>query len=227
MNRIIGMEELEEGIVIRAAYQLSGKGHRGNTWLSEPGKNLLFSILLKPEFLPVDTAFHLSRIVSLALVEVIDKQKLKASIKWPNDILVRSRKICGILIENSIIRNSISHAVIGIGMNVNQEKFDDGIPTPTSLLLEKRCHFDMNLLLEDIRSALERWYQVLLTGNTKQIMDEYLEHLFGLRIPANYSDGETVFRASINNVLPGGELEVLLEGGGIRRFGFREIKFLD
>ena len=227
MNRLLVGEELEEGTVIRTAYQSAGKGHRGNTWLSDRGMNLLFSILINPGSLPAEEAFHLSRIISLALIDVIDKQEIKARIKWPNDILVGARKICGILIENSIVGERISHSVIGVGLNVNQGKFDAGIPAPTSLFLEKGCQFDMNLLLEDFRSSLESWYQVLLYGLKDRIMEAYLDNLYRLELPAQYSDGESVFTASIRGVLPGGELEVLLEGGEIRRYGFKEIEYLE
>lgn len=225
INRLLVKDELEEGTVIRADYQSAGKGHHGSAWLSVRGKNLLFSILLKPEFLPAEEAFHLSRIVSLSLVEVIGKQGIKAHIKWPNDILVGRRKICGILIENSIVLNRISHCVIGVGLNVNQEKFDAGIPAPTSLSMEKGCQFDMNLLLDEFRSAMEEWYQVLLSGDKARIMDAYLNNLYLFKVPAQYSDRKSTFTASIIGVLPWGELEVLLEGGEIRRYGFKEIEY--
>ena len=227
LNRLLAREELAEGTVVRTAYQSAGKGQQGNTWSSERGKNLLFSILLRPEFLSPADAFHLSGIVSLSLIEMLDHHDVKAIIKWPNDILAGSSKISGILIENSITGDRISHSVIGIGLNVNQEEFDPSIPSPTSLLLEKGCHFDMNMLLEDFRTVLEGWYQVLFTGNTERVSKSYLKHLYRLGIPAAYTDGKDVFTASISDVLPGGELEVRLEGGGVRRFGFKEIEYLD
>lgn len=227
MNRLLDIESLEEGTVIRADYQSAGKGHQGNTWSSERGKNLLFSILLRPVSLPVDTAFYLSAITSLSLIEILDKQDIMAYIKWPNDVLAESRKICGILIENSIIGDRIGHSVIGIGLNVNQKEFDSGIPAPTSMLLEKGCHFDMNLLLEDFRFALEAWYRVLLSGDTSRIMDTYHSNLYRLGTTARFSDGENDFMADIRGILPGGELELQLEGGEIRKYGFKEIEYLD
>ena len=227
MQRLIGMEAMEEGTVIRADYQTAGKGHQGNTWSSERGKNLLFSILLKPKSLPPGTVFHLSGIVSLSLVDILDQRNIRTWIKWPNDILAGSKKICGILIENSITGYRISDSVIGIGLNVNQEKFNEGIPSPTSMFLEKRCQFDMNLLLEDFRSALEAWYRELLSGNTGMIMDAYHSRLYLKGTRARYSDGKSVFMGRIVGVLPGGELEMELDGGEIRRFGFKQIEYLD
>ncbi len=226
MQRLLEQENLEEGTVLRAEYQTRGKGHQGNTWVSDRGANLLFSILLKPEFLAVETAFHLSRIASLSLVDILDKQDIRALIKWPNDILVGERKICGILIENSISGSKIMHSVIGIGLNVNQKQFKAGIPDPTSLSIEKGCHFDRNNLLEDFRSAMESWYQALFTGNAPRIMDAYLGNLYRLGEETRFSDGKGIFKGVICGVLPGGELEVRPADGGIRTFGFKEIEYL-
>jgi BirA family biotin operon repressor/biotin-[acetyl-CoA-carboxylase] ligase len=226
MARLLEEEHLAEGTVLTAEYQSAGKGQQGNTWLSERGKNLLFSILLRPEFLPAAEAFHLSRIASLSLVDVLDKQGVGALIKWPNDILAGTSKISGILIENSIIADRISHSVIGIGLNVNQEAFDQDNPSPTSLLIEKGCQFDMNLLLSDFHTALEGWYRVLFAGKKEVIEKAYTERLFRMGIPAEYSDGREVFKGTICGVLAGGELELRLENGEIRRFGFKEIEYL-
>jgi BirA family biotin operon repressor/biotin-[acetyl-CoA-carboxylase] ligase len=226
LNRLLENEILEEGTIVSTEYQTAGKGYQGNSWSSQKGKNLLFSILLKPEFLSPEKTFHLSRIISLSVIDILDKQGLKAEIKWPNDILIGSSKICGILIENAISGNKILHAVVGIGLNVNQDKFDREIPSPTSLCLEKGCHSDRDFLIEDFRSALESWYQVLLTGNENKIMDEYHKRLYLVDRSARYSDGKNDFRASILKVLPGGELEVLTEVGDTRRFGFKEIEYL-
>jgi len=226
MHRLLELGDLEEGTVIRTDYQSAGKGHSGNSWSGEPGKNLLFSILLKPDFLPLASAFQLSGIVSLSIVDMIDRQGIRTSIKWPNDILSDSKKIAGILIENSIINGRISHAVIGIGLNVNQEVFDDSIPAPTSLALEKGCHFDMKLLLDDFRTALESWYQKLKSGEIEKIEHAYLDRLYLLGRPSYYSDANGKFEACIRGVLPGGELELELESGETRRYGFKEVEYL-
>jgi len=226
LNRLLKEEELEEGAIVKADFQTSGKGYQGNIWQSERGMNLLFSILLKPEFLKIKDAFQVSRICSLAIAEVIDKQKLDSCIKWPNDILIGNRKVCGILIENSMLGDRILHSVIGIGLNVNQGKFNSDIPAATSLFLEKGCQFDMNIILEDFRSALESWYQVLIMGHTERIMDAYLDRLYLFDEPAAYSDGESEFMARISGVLPGGELELVTDAGELRTYGFKEIEYL-
>jgi BirA family biotin operon repressor/biotin-[acetyl-CoA-carboxylase] ligase len=226
MNRFTELEDPDEGFVITSDYQSAGKGHQGNSWSSEKGKNLLFSVLLKPDFLSPEKAFHLSRIVSLAVLDVLDNHNINAKIKWPNDIMAGSSKICGILIENSISGTQILHSIVGIGLNVNQEQFDPDIPAPGSLCLIKGCHFDRETLLEEFRNALEKRYQSLYAGNENSIRDAYHKRLYLQGEPARYSDGSKEFWASILSVLPGGELEVKTESGDIRRFGFKEIEYL-
>jgi BirA family biotin operon repressor/biotin-[acetyl-CoA-carboxylase] ligase len=227
MNRLLGIERLAEGTVVRAGYQSAGRGHGGNTWSSERGKNLLFSLLLRPVSLPLESVFNLSRITSLSLVEVLDKHAVKCVIKWPNDILAGTRKIAGILIDNSIVGGRISHSVIGVGWNVNQAGFDAGIPDPTSMFLEKGCQFDMDLLLGEFRAALEGWYRVMLAGDSDRIMETYHTRLHLLGTPARFSDGKDIFVGRIRGVLPDGELELEREGGEVCRYAFKEIEYLD
>jgi len=226
MNRLVMTEDLTEGTIIQTAYQHAGKGHAGNSWQSERGMNLLFSILLKPDFLPPERAFHLSRITSLSLHEIIDNQCDVVQIKWPNDLLVGDKKIAGILIENMIIHQQISHSIIGIGINVNQTVFDPSIPAPTSLKTEKGCHIDMNSLLTTFRSSLERWYNTLITGNERLVMESYNQRLYRLGEPAYYRTAAGAFTAIIRDVHPSGELVLESGKGDILTFGFKEVEYL-
>lgn len=226
MNRLVRSDDLAEGSIIRTDYQLAGKGHAGNSWLSERGMNLLFSILLKPDFLASEKAFHISRITSLALYEIIDNQCDGVKIKWPNDLLVRDQKIAGILIENMITGQTISHSIIGVGLNINQIVFDPGIPAPTSLKAEKGCHIDMNPLLTAFRSSLESWYNALLTGHAKMIMESYNQRLYQMGVTALYQTPAGRFTAMIRDVLPSGELVLESGKGDILTFGFKEVEYL-
>jgi BirA family biotin operon repressor/biotin-[acetyl-CoA-carboxylase] ligase len=226
MSRLIGSGNLDEGTVIRAGFQTAGKGHGGNSWSSDRDRNLLISLFLKPVFLPPGLAFDLSRITSLSIVEVLDRQSINAVIKWPNDILVGLRKIAGILIENSIAGIRIGYSIIGVGLNVNQEKFETVTPAPTSMVLEKGCHFYMNLVLEDFRSALEKWYRLLQAGDRDPVTKAYRDRLYLLDRTAKFAGGGRVFKGKILGVLPDGELEVKQEGGAVHRYAFKEIEFL-
>jgi BirA family biotin operon repressor/biotin-[acetyl-CoA-carboxylase] ligase len=226
MNRLIMTEDLAEGTIIRTGYQSAGKGHAGNSWQSERGLNLLFSMLLKPDFLSPDLAFHLSRICSLSLYEIIDSQCEMVQIKWPNDMLVGGRKIAGILIENIIVNHAIRQSIIGIGINVNQTSFDPSIPAPTSMMIEKGCQIDMDHLLAGFRNSLEGWYNTLITGNEKRITESYNQKLYRWGRAGYYRSDADKFCAIIRDVLPSGELVMETEKGEWLKFGFKEVEYL-
>lgn len=137
--------ELDNLAVLSAVSQTKGRGQRSNTWLSEPGKNLLMSIVLKyaphgestSDSLAVQAYDQqvISQITSLALVDLLAAHEIEAKIKWPNDIYVGNKKICGILIENTVLGKWMTSSIIGIGLNVNQRSFDAKLPNPTSMVL--------------------------------------------------------------------------------------------
>lgn len=137
--------ELDNLAVLSAVSQTKGHGQRSNTWLSEPGKNLLMSIVLKyaphgestSDSLAVQAYDQqvISQITSLALVDLLAAHEIEAKIKWPNDIYVGNKKICGILIENTVLGKWMTSSIIGIGLNVNQRSFDAKLPNPTSMVL--------------------------------------------------------------------------------------------
>ena len=124
--------------MVSVDYQYAGKGQGDHQWHSRPGENLLMSLLLFPAFLSASDQFYLSRVASLALIDTLKTLKLAPLIKWPNDILVNRRKLAGILIENGITGNKLSHSIIGIGMNLNQTEFPDFPLKATSVALEIR-----------------------------------------------------------------------------------------
>ena len=135
------IECLSDLSVISAVQQTAGRGQRGNVWLSEPGKNLTFSIAVKyggELFADASPAnqFVINGIISLSIVELLAVHGIDARIKLPNDIYANDKKICGILIEHSVLGSSLVHSIIGVGLNVNQLDFDESLANPTSMLLE-------------------------------------------------------------------------------------------
>src|ERR1043165_9220886 len=118
-----------EGTVVYTHKQTQGKGQRGNSWIAEPQRNTTLSLILRPVFLNSKNTFYLSKITALALhdllTEILDVGQFDIKIKWPNDILVNSKKIAGVLIENSILNEHLQWSVIGIGINVNQDNFGE------------------------------------------------------------------------------------------------------
>ncbi|MBQ7773428.1 MAG: biotin--[Bacteroidales bacterium] len=129
-------EESCEGSVWIADFQTAGRGQRGNRWESRKGENLTFSILFKPEFLPPHKQFLISQVCAVGIYRYLAGKGMPASIKWPNDIYIGNKKICGILIENSISGDKLSVSIAGIGLNLNQTQFASDAPNPTSLLIE-------------------------------------------------------------------------------------------
>ncbi|MDE5927427.1 MAG: biotin--[acetyl-CoA-carboxylase] ligase, partial [Duncaniella sp.] len=122
------------GTVVMAREQTAGRGQRGNSWEAEPGCNITLSLLLRPEGLHPARQFVISQAVSLAIADLVSHfVAAPVSIKWPNDIYVDDRKICGILIENTITGTSIDRTIVGIGLNVNQTEFRSDAPNPVSM----------------------------------------------------------------------------------------------
>lgn len=188
----------EEGTVVITANQTAGRGQRGNTWIVEPGKNLTFSLLLKPTFLKVEEQFFLTIIISLAITDVLNKTRShspeelnktqspfspgeevgdEVKIKWPNDILINEKKICGILIENSLSQSGIQQTIVGIGLNVNQKSFS--ISTATSLYLVLGKEQELNSILNPLLENIEKRYLQLRNRKFAELKAEYLNRLFG------------------------------------------------
>lgn len=129
------ISDIDNLSVVSALEQTSGRGQRGNQWYSAPGQNLLFSIVLKSPSLVAKNHFALNEMAALSVTDFLSAYGIKAEIKWPNDIYVGEKKICGILIENSFLGNAISSSIIGIGLNINQRNFNVSLLNPTSLVL--------------------------------------------------------------------------------------------
>lgn len=149
----------DDGIVIAADCQTTGKGRRGRRWESPKGNNLYFSIVLKPEFSP-DKASMITLVAAYSVSKVLIKLGLDAKIKWPNDIVIQKKKVCGILTEMSMERGYIHYLVVGIGINVNQECFPKEIQQmASSLKNEGKKAINRAFLLTEILSEFEKDYE--------------------------------------------------------------------
>jgi len=207
--------------------QFAGRGQSGNSWHSEAGKNLTFSILLNPGFLPIERQFDLNIAISLALNDFLNKYIAgRAFIKWPNDSYVDSKKIGGILIENIVHGNIIKHAIIGIGLNVNQENFPAGLKNVTSL--KQALHQDYNLvhLLGEICSTIEARYLQLKAGNADKLRDEYLSQLYLKDEWALFRFDKQIQSGKIREITTIGQL-ILETTEGLRYFNNKEIEFIN
>ncbi|MXV14912.1 biotin--[acetyl-CoA-carboxylase] ligase [Hufsiella ginkgonis] len=220
---------LPEGTVIMAEAQTAGRGQLTNTWHSEPGKNLTFSLLLRPGFINPADQFILNKCISVALNEVLQRiLGNKAAIKWPNDIYFGSGKLGGMLIENIIRGSQWKYAIIGIGLNVNQEAFPDSLRNATSIAKILQSNYDLTILLSEICSHIEGWYLRLKSGHREEISRRYREKLYRLNEPHRYRVMKTgeEFTGTITNVTDEGILQLDHEGAQ-KDYSLKEIEFLN
>ena len=216
------------GDAVVAVEQTAGRGQRGNTWSSKAGENLTFSLVWEADFLAAREQFLLSEAVALALVDTLAGYGIEATIKWPNDIYVGHKKICGILIEHDLgIAGRLARTIVGIGLNVNQTEWDESIPNPTSIALLTGERRGTNDVFGDLYEALERRFEQLKNA-PGSVQTDYLARLYRLNKPSTYAlpDGKQ-FRGTIRDVRPTGELIVEPEDGGfVKPYLFKEIEFV-
>ena len=133
LKSIADKDSVAEGYTVVAVSQTAGRGQIGAFWESQPGQNLTFSLLLRPEFIKADQMFLVSKAISLGIVDYLNSFGEEFKIKWPNDIYYKDKKICGVLIENQLMGSNIVYSIIGIGLNINQKEFISDAPNPISL----------------------------------------------------------------------------------------------
>lgn len=225
-NQLILSEAAEEGTVVLAYYQKKGRGQIGNQWESEPGKNLLCSVILYPRFLLAEYQFFISKVVSLALFDFLRTETANVSIKWPNDLYVGKRKIAGILIENALKGKFLLHAVAGIGLNLNQEEFLTDAPNPVSLKQITGKDYVIEEVAREIYTRLFYWYNKLKQGELEEIADAYFSHLFRIGRWSHFRKENKVFEARIAGVGEFGQLLLEDRQGKITNYMFKEVEFV-
>lgn len=218
-------QALPEGFLVHTDFQNAGKGQMGNTWESENGKNLLFSILLFPKNIKINRQFILSQLTCLAIKKVLDGYIDDISIKWSNDIYWQNRKMGGILIENSLVREKIEKCIIGVGLNVNQEFFRSDAPNPVSIRQITGKEMDREKILFDIRKELMTLYADL---NYETIQTLYSQSLYRKEGLYYFQDVATkeVFLARIVRVEADGRLILLTDSNVAKGYYFKEVLFI-
>lgn len=216
------------GYVVSADVQTAGKGMGTNSWESETGKNLTFSMGCDMSFMKAADQFLLSQAVPLGLLDVLDTM-LPSSlmVKWPNDLYYGDRKLCGILINNTIQGLDMGISVIGIGLNVNQMQFNEWPTHPVSMKMILGKDVALELLLSQLVDAVDRRIQLLRTAEgVAKIENDYLIRLYRYRIWANYEVNGEIVRRYIMGIDPFGRLETLDETGKLFVYDVKEIKFV-
>lgn len=186
----------------------------------------MVSVIFRPVFLPVERQFQLNKSMSLAVYQLIDEYfPGRVSIKWPNDILIDNRKTCGILIQNGIQGKRLQWSVVGLGINVNQQLFEEHLDRATSFIREGGVRVDLKDLRDHLFLKLDHAYQQLKSNDIS--LDElYLNALYRLGIPTNFTllSGET-FTGVIRNVDDLGRLVIEDGSRGKRHFNLKEISY--
>ena len=211
----------EGTMVVMTDYQTAGKGCGSNSWESERGQNLTFSMLIHPDGITAREQFHITEVVSVALCRTLQSYIYnKVEIKWPNDIYVGDRKICGILIENRLQGNVIVDSIIGIGLNVNQRVFLSDAPNPVSMYQLTGQETDREALLADF---LQTFDEVMASETAAQ---DYRQRLYRSSGSYAFEDAGGRFEGTITGVEADGHLLIRDETGRVRRYAFKEVTFI-
>ena len=217
-----------EGSVILATEQTEGRGQGDNLWHSEPGLNLTFSLVLEPAFLTPIRQFCLNKAVALGVLQTVRKtlpSTMGTCIKWPNDIYASGQKIAGILIEHSIMGNSVKYSVLGIGINLNQLEFPAWVQKPVSFKQLTGSDYDIRDMLQKTCQNIDFEYGRLKDGGFAAVHSDYQSSLCGLEKLNEFIAGGNVFSGRIQDVDNLGRLCVLTADGELRRFSHGEIKY--
>lgn len=226
LKGLSGNKMVENFTVVSAENQTKGKGQMGSSWVSEPGKNLIMSVLVNNFLFDKNRIFDINILTAITIIEVLQIFEIpELSIKWPNDILSYNKKIGGILIENSFKNDGNIISIIGIGLNVNQLNFEL-LPKASSLALICNTTFNKEELLFQIVEKLKNnctvWGQ-----NKEMVLQKYNNLLFkkGVPMPFAVAD-EPNFMGIIQGVSTDGKLQILLNNDSIAAFEIKEIQML-
>ncbi|MDA9985005.1 biotin--[acetyl-CoA-carboxylase] ligase [Flavobacteriaceae bacterium] len=197
---------LKHGDVLWARNQTQGKGQRAAKWLSEPNKNLTFSLFVRHNELSVDSPFQLNCLIALALRNTLNYFTIPAvTIKWPNDILSENKKLCGVLIENLYRGTQLKASIVGIGLNVNQENFQ-GLVRASSMRLCSGVQFDIKEVFDHLLAEIENYIKQADTYSS--LLEKYNEALFGRKELRLFRKKNQDFSATIIGVNQDGYMEL-------------------
>ncbi len=221
---LLQKREIDGEIAVFAMEQTNGKGRRGKQWISNKAENIMLSIVVPMQWLSVSQQFRLSVAAALSCDELFQKYILaNLFIKWPNDIFINDSKAGGILIENVIKGKIWQWAVIGMGLNINQEKFNEGILKATSLKRETGKDYDVIKLADELHLILLNRIDELKSGNFEKMLEEYNERLYARGKFVKLKKQNVVFKTKILSVSPAGEL--VTKDTTERKFNFDQVEF--
>lgn len=220
---LLSSGELVHGTVIMADEQTNGRGQRGSNWITQPAMNLTVSFFVVYDNLAVNRQSSINQWVSLAIIDVLKKHKISASVKWPNDILVNDKKIGGVLIENQLSQNMIKSSIIGIGLNVNQTDFD-GL-SATSIQSECKSFLPLNLVLLELIESMNSCMKLLDQNNFEELKEVYHRNLWRMNELTQVKVNGEVKLGIIRGTTDFGLLILELDGAE-QYFDLKEVAFV-
>ena len=229
-NDYLKRSKINDIEIVYTYNQTKGKGQRGNQWLSESGKNIAFSIKLFPVNFKVKDQFRINVIFSLLIFNTLKSLKIPdIKIKWPNDIMSGNKKICGILNEIKVKGNFIEEIVVGFGLNVNQENFDN-LPNASSLKKITSINYDLdgiiNLFIQNIKRYNYLKKLVLSEPDYLKLLATYNNNLFGLNLILKFFNKTSKFKGQILSVSSTGNINIKKNSGSIGNYNIHEIKLI-
>lgn len=214
---------IAHGTVILADEQTNGRGQRGTIWQTSAKKNVILSTFVTFQQLPIEKQSAIHHWVAISICQVLSNYGISANIKWPNDILVENKKIAGVLIENAISSSGIKHAIIGIGLNVNEEEFESDKATSLKQILgsEVEVREVANKLIHYLNSG----FSSIVNCDFLTLKTDYLDKLWGLNQTVEFVRNDEVEEGIIVGTSEFGLLEVITSNGK-EEFDIKEVKFI-
>lgn len=199
----------EEGSVVISEFQTQGRGRQGRPWKAEPESNLLFSTLLRPR-LSKEQAGILTFFAAVSVANAVERLTGQpVECKWPNDLMLNGKKLCGILLENSVQKDSIAYSVIGIGLNVNQKSFDNDLASSaTSLFKETGKRLDRKKIFQSALAEMDQFYEDIQKGKFESILKQWNSRCSMFGHPVSIRQGDTTISGNAVGLSPDGGLIV-------------------
>jgi BirA family biotin operon repressor/biotin-[acetyl-CoA-carboxylase] ligase len=231
MHRLLSgadASQVQEGTLVYADFQTKGRGQGSHTWESEDGANLLFTMVLFPDFVPADQQFLLSQVAALGVADYLTRccGLSEVSVKWPNDVYYKDRKICGMLLEAQLMNREMEYVLLGVGINLNQLLFISDAPNPVSVRQITGCTVVVAHAAEQVRECIMARYMTLAGGDKQKIRNDYAEKLYRRSGFFRYMDAKGPFEAEIVAVRDAGDLVLRRRDGEENSYLFGEVKFV-
>ncbi|HST23469.1 MAG TPA: biotin--[acetyl-CoA-carboxylase] ligase [Blastocatellia bacterium] len=214
-----------EGLVILARQQTAGRGRQGRSWSSPPGEGLYVSLVLRPDITPIDSPV-ITLAAAVAVAETLEQDyRIPSDIKWPNDVLARGRKICGILVESAIEANKLLYAIMGIGVNLGQREFPEELKeTATSLLIESEQLVTPDEFLKPLLERLEYWYRQATAQPSEVIARWEAMSSYARNCVVRVESSDSIIEGTTRGLTAKGALVIEMDGGERREIVSGEVK---